>query len=103
MAERRGPARTQLGAWRQRVRRIRARRGFESRLIWLFGSPRGGSSWLLQLLASHPAVVQINEPLIGGYLGPILSDSSNVSAEDLDIGNFTLMRTERDKPESFFS
>jgi hypothetical protein len=82
---------------------MRARRGFESRVIWVFGSPRSGSSWLLQLLASHPAVVQINEPLIGGYLGPILSDSSNVSAADLDVSNFTLLRTERDKPESFFS
>jgi hypothetical protein len=94
---------TTLSRLRRKTRALRGRRGFESRLIWLFGSPRSGSSWLLQLLASHPAVVQINEPLIGGYLGPILSESANVSAPDLDTSNFTLLRAERDKPESFFS
>jgi hypothetical protein len=95
--------RTTLSRLRRKARAHRARRGFESRLIWLFGSPRSGSSWLLQLLASHPAVVQVNEPLIGGYLGPILSESTDVSASDLDMSNFTLLRAERDKPESFFS
>ena len=95
--------RTTLSRLRRRARERRARRGFESRLIWLFGSPRSGSSWLLQLLASHPAVVQVNEPLIGSYLGPILSDSTNVNPADLDLSNFTLLRAERDKPESFFS
>ena len=96
--------RTTLSGLRLKVRAHRARRGFESRLIWLFGSPRSGSSWLLQLLASHPAVVQVNEPLIGGYLGPILSEgSTNVNPADLDLSNFTLLRAERNKPESFFS
>jgi hypothetical protein len=95
--------RTTLSRLRRSARARRARRGFESRLIWLFGSPRSGSSWLLQLLASHPAVVQVNEPLIGGYLGPIISESTNVNPDDLDLSNFTLLRAERDKPESFFS
>jgi hypothetical protein len=81
----------------------RGRRGFESRLLWLFGSPRSGSTWLLQLLSKHEAIVPINEPLIGGYLGPIISDSPDVSAADLDLSNFTLLRAERDKAESFFS
>ena len=92
-----------LGSWRRKARARRARRGFESRLLWLFGSPRSGSSWLLQLLASHPAIVPINEPLIGAYLGPILSDSPDVNAADLDLSNFTLQRAEQDKSESFFS
>ena len=96
-------SRTTLSRLRRKARALRARRGFESRLVWLFGSPRSGSSWLLQLLASHPAVVQVNEPLIGGYLGPILSESPNVNPADLDLSNFTLLRAERDKPESFFS
>ncbi len=47
--------------------------------------------------------MQVNEPLIGGYLGPIISDSTNVNPADLDLSNFTLLRAERDKPESFFS
>jgi hypothetical protein len=94
---------TALSRLRRKVRALRARRGFESRLIWLFGSPRSGSSWLLQLLASHPAVLQVNEPLIGGYLGPIISESTSVNPADLELSNFTLLRTESDKPESFFS
>jgi hypothetical protein len=92
-----------LSSWRRRARARRARRGFESRLLWLFGSPRSGSSWLLQLLASHPAVVPINEPLIGWYLGPFLSDMPGWNAEDLDLGNFTLQRVQREKAHSFFS
>jgi len=97
-----GP-KTTLSRLRQGVRARRARRGFESRLVWILGSPRSGSSWLLQLLASHPAVVQVNEPLIGGYLGPIISESTNVNPDELELSNFTLLRAERDKPESFFS
>jgi Sulfotransferase family len=95
--------RTTLGGWRRRSLLLRGHRGFESRLLWLFGSPRSGSTWLLQLLSKHEAIVPINEPLIGGYLGPILSDAPDVIAADRDLGNFTLQRAERDKPESFFS
>src|SRR5207253_9252984 len=40
-----------------------ARRGigpgvaFESRLVWILGSPRSGSTWLLRMLGSLPGVV----------------------------------------------
>jgi Sulfotransferase family len=34
----------------------------ESRVIWIWGSPRSGSSWLLKLL-SHPAKVDMHAPL----------------------------------------
>ena len=44
--------------------------GLESRLVWLFGSPRSGSTWLLQMLGEHPRIVPINEPLIGFHLSP---------------------------------
>ena len=33
-----------------------------SRLVWIFGSPRSGSTWLLELLA-HPLVLEAREPL----------------------------------------
>jgi hypothetical protein len=95
--------RTTLSRLRRSARARRARRGFESRLVWILGSPRSGSSWLLQLLASHPAVVQSNEPLIGSYLGPIISEQRNVDPDELELSNFTLLRAEREKPESFFS
>jgi hypothetical protein len=39
------------------------------RLVWIFGSPRSGSTWLAQLLTRLTGGVQINEPLIGAHLG----------------------------------
>ena len=39
------------------------------RLVWIFGSPRSGSTWLAQLLTRLTGGVQINEPLIGADLG----------------------------------
>ena len=37
--------------------------------MWILGSPRSGSTWLLNLLRWHPRVVGIDEPLIGAHLG----------------------------------
>lgn len=41
---------------------------FESRIVWLLGTPRSGSTWLMNLLARHSSIRQINEPLIGMHL-----------------------------------
>jgi Sulfotransferase family len=67
----------------------------ESRLVWIFGSPRSGSTWLLELLvhplmlsdesplgverrdapdAGEPHVLPINEPYIPQHLAPALPD-----------------------------
>jgi hypothetical protein len=75
---------------------------FESRLVWVFGSPRSGSTWLLQLLV-HPLVptdesalgvdcrdapdgdapqaLPINEPYIPQHLTPPLFQTGVVSEE----------------------
>lgn len=84
-----------LTAWRSRR--------FEERLVWIFGSPRSGSTWLLSLLAEHRAVVPVNEPLIGLYLGPFLSDWPGIDASDLNSTNFTLNRLARDTKVHFFA
>lgn len=39
----------------------------ESRLVWIFGSPRTGSTWLLELLA-NPLILEARDPL--GYRVP---------------------------------
>jgi hypothetical protein len=79
----------------------RTRRGaaafdeLEPRLVWIFGSPRSGSTWLLELLvhpltpsddstlgverreapdAGDPAAIPINEPYIPQHLAPALPD-----------------------------
>jgi hypothetical protein len=41
----------------------------ESRLVWIAGSPRTGSTWLAGLLADDRRCVRIFEPLIGLHLG----------------------------------
>lgn len=76
---------------------------FESRIVWIFGSPRSGSTWLLQLLAEHNAVVPINEPLIGHYLGPFLADLPGAVASDLDRETFTISRLRRHDQANIFS
>lgn len=77
--------------------------GFESRLVWIFGSPRSGSTWLLLTLGDLPGVVPINEPLIGEYLGHILCDYRGVNIAELDLSNFTFERQRRHVDSQFFS
>jgi hypothetical protein len=84
-------------------RALRARRGFESRLLWILGSPRSGSTWLLQLLGGHPFVIPVNEPLIGWYLGPFLTDLPGWRPDAVSTENFTLRRVQRGKRDQFFA
>jgi hypothetical protein len=81
----------------------RADRDFESRLVWLLGSPRSGSSWLLSLLASHEAVIPYNEPHIGTYLSPFMCDLPGMHAQDFDASNFTIRRIQSSSRFQFFS
>jgi len=41
----------------------------ESRLVWMMGSPRTGTTWLLNLMCLHARVRGLDEPLIGAHLG----------------------------------
>src|SRR4051794_27467777 len=88
---------------RTRAREFRAGHDLEERLVWVLGSPRSGSTWLLQLLGEHEAVVPVNEPLIGWFLGPFLSDLPGWDTSTLDTANFTLRRVQRDKRDQFFA
>jgi hypothetical protein len=45
------------------------RSGIARKLVWIMGSPRSGSTWLMQLLTHGPRVRSIREPLIGCHLG----------------------------------
>lgn len=71
--------------------------------MWIFGSPRSGSTWLLQMLREHPGVVGINEPLIGYYLGPFTADAPGTDAEALDIHTFTMRRLQAANINQFFA
>jgi hypothetical protein len=99
----------------------RRARAFESRLVWIFGSPRSGSTWLLNLLthplvpvedstsgvgrldapdADAPPALPINEPYAQHHIAPALS------AEILAAGRLpmaTLPGLRRGAPNYFLS
>jgi hypothetical protein len=77
--------------------------GLESRIVWLFGSPRSGSTWLFRILRAHPEIVTMNEPLIGYHLSPFLANDLGYRAEDLDLETFTHRRAMGDAQDAFFA
>lgn len=111
------------GAWARRGRDAPEAddAGLESRLVWMLGSPRSGSTWLLQLLthpltpaddselgverrdapdAGAPQAIPINEPYIPQHLSlPLLSDD----AVDVEMASITLNEYRRSSPNYFLS
>lgn len=75
----------------------------EHRIVWILGSPRSGSTWLLEMLAEHDRIIPVDEPLIGLHLGPFISDRPGANVEDLDASNFTLGRLAAAVPTYFFN
>lgn len=43
----------------------------EASLVWMLGSPRSGSSWLMRMLNERSELVAINEPYLGVHLVPM--------------------------------
>jgi Sulfotransferase family len=41
----------------------------EDRLVWIFGSSRSGSTWLLRMLSDLDGVVAVDDPHLGHHLG----------------------------------
>ena len=54
-------------------------------------------------LAAHQAVVPIDEPQIGSFLGPFLSDLPGADPRALTVSTFTLRRVESGKDGQFFA
>ncbi len=77
--------------------------GVDSRVIWLFGSPRSGSTWLLRMAVQHPRIFGMNEPTIGYHLSPFLANEPGYHPDDLDLATFTLRRVVAGDPERFFA
>jgi Sulfotransferase family len=72
-------------------------------VVWLFGSPRSGSTWLLALAGQHPGIEVMNEPTIGYHLSPWLCNEPGYDADDLDFGTFTIRKVMEDDPNKFFA
>lgn len=71
--------------------------------MWLLGSPRSGSTWLLQMLRDHGSVIPINEPLIGFYFGAFLADTPGLHAAGLDASNCMIRQVRAQEHGHFFA
>jgi hypothetical protein len=76
----------------------------EDRLIWIFGSSRSGSTWLLRMLSEVPGVVPIDDPHLGHHLGvwrpiPLAWAVSSDPPPPLT----TLLELKRDREGYFFA
>ena len=72
-------------------------------LVWIFGSPRSGSTWLLAMLSEHDRTVALDEPLIGMHLGPFTADRPGSPPENIEIADSTLGGVAAKVPTYFFS
>lgn len=75
----------------------------EDRLLWIFGSSRSGSTWLLRMLSDLDGVVSIDDPHLGHHLGvwrpiPLAWAAANEAPELT-----TLLEVKRDEPGYFFA
>ena len=74
----------------------------EDRLVWIFGSSRSGSTWLLRMLSSFPGVVPVDDPHLGHHLGVWRPISLAWAVADRPPELTTLDRVKRDKDDYFF-
>jgi hypothetical protein len=88
----------------RRLRRPRLdEEGVESRLVWILGSPRSGSTWLVNLLASDRRAIKLDEPTIGMHLAVSMHDFVGVPPERAPAERLRLNDLRADLPSYFFS
>jgi LPS sulfotransferase NodH len=78
-------------------------RAVERRLVWMFGSPRSGSTWLLNILRAMPGVAGIDEPNIGLHLAPLVSDVFASPAASTPLAAFRVNDVRGSNPDYFFA
>lgn len=105
---RRSRSHARAGALRGALARLRSGAGrgddeLERELIWIFGCPRSGSTWLLNLLRAQPELLAINEPSIGLHLGPFASDVIDAPASAFTPDQLLFHRQLAGVPDYFFS
>jgi hypothetical protein len=75
----------------------------EDRLVWIFGSSRSGSTWLLRMLSELDGAVPIDDPHLGHHLGLWRPIPLAWAAADGEPDLTTLLEIKRHKPDYFFS
>jgi Sulfotransferase family len=75
----------------------------DSRLAWIFGSSRSGSTWLLQMLSDLNGVVPIDDPHLGHHLGVWRPIPLAWAACDEPPELTTLLDVKAEEPGYFFA
>jgi Sulfotransferase family len=75
----------------------------EDRLVWIFGSSRSGSTWLLRMLSELDDAVPIDDPHLGHHLGVWRPIPLAWATADRDPELTLLNDIKREKPSYFFS
>jgi len=75
----------------------------EDRLVWIFGSSRSGSTWLLRMLSELDDAVAIDDPHLGHHLGVWRPIPLAWATADDDPELTLLNDIKREKPSYFFN
>ena len=75
----------------------------EDRLVWIFGSSRSGSTWLLRMLSELDEAVPIDDPHLGHHLGVWRPIPLAWATADGDPELTILNEIKRAKPSYFFN
>jgi sulfotransferase family protein len=75
----------------------------EDRLVWIFGSSRSGSTWLLRMISELDEAVAIDDPHLGHHLGVWRPIPLAWATADGDPELTLLNDIKREKPSYFFN
>jgi hypothetical protein len=85
------------------MREKQKRAQLERRLTWVFGSPRTGTTWLLNLVCSHPHVLGIDEPGIGMHLALYAPGALGVPAAGFNFQQLRVNDSRAGDDDYFFA
>jgi LPS sulfotransferase NodH len=77
--------------------------GGDAQLVWILGSSRSGSTWLMRMLGELPATATIDDPHLGHHLGVWRPIPLAWAAADDEPELSTLVDLQRDRDEFFFN
>ena len=72
-------------------------------MVWILGSPRSGTTWLLNLMGRRPEIVKIDEPGIGAHLGIFLFETLSSPASAFPPEQTLLSDVRASRPDYFFA
>lgn len=71
--------------------------------MWILGSPRSGSTWLLGLLRASPRVIAIDEPTIGSHIAISATSLTGVRPQRVAPERLRVNDIRADAPDYFFA